>query len=515
MHTDSRSVYMAKVARIHSASAKIMSFCAILASTGCAQLLSKWNLSIPEKLVVQERKQVEGTSRKPIIVVRWPAILDKKAHDSIVNIQYAYVKQVTGNDLRGIVDYTQLPELLPYATTFYAADLYFAIRRAYPEAIVLLEPTLLQGASRNRIIDRPLADISIPIDLVADITVDQSATHSALVSGAFYFSLRGSPGLSTNCGVYVAMEYNFPKGEEVNSSRCTSFSAHDTPFSMWWSGTSYRSDKWLLKISDALPASTSYTLRYPLLSEANHGAFSATVPPYVAQDRPASPAEAQNAPLQPYIENFGKTIALAAQFIPVSRENGKALAEYTAYFDKQLSDALRTGATLTTAEEVNLKFIRRILDSELLVRAKHDEEVARQISAGDFGQAFRDVRLQMYAEYGKKMQRTWTSVVGAVALHGALLENSKTPTALVGAENATVDQFNSELAAQGRDYYKSIAPMIAELDSAAVDVGNRLVTIRTNDQAALRAALVNVYKTNSVAEKPHPLEDGKQKVKKK
>lgn len=474
---------------------------AVLAISGCAQILSKWDLSIPEKLIVKEKGESVEKYKKPIIVVRWPAILDDKARGSIVNIQYNFIQRVTGNNLRGIVDYTLLPELLPSITTFYSADLYFAIRQAFPNSIILLEPTLLQGVGFNNIHDKPLADISIPADFVVDITVDQSASHVAFVSGAFYFSLRGSPALSTNCGIYIAMEQNFPKIDDKALSKCSSYNAHVAPMNIWWSGLSNKSDNWPIAISEKLPPSSAYTIRYPLLADSNHGAFGATVPAYVNQEPPDSPKNAEKSAVHPYLENFAKTIVLAIQSVQIARDNPKALAEYAEYFDKELSEKLRVGATLSAVDDKNVRLLKRLLDSELSVRAKHDESVAREISAGNFGQSFRDIRLQMYKEYDKRMLKTWASVASAAALHGALINNANSAQALVGAENSTINQFNSEMAAIGRDYYKSIAPMVEGFESAAVEAGNGLVTIRAKNQVALRNALIDVYRKHKVLTK--------------
>lgn len=499
-----RFTHMAKVLRSSAGPIKCFLISAILATSGCAQILSKWDLSLPEKLVVKEENKFVEKIKKPIIVVRWPAILDNRALNSIIDIQYDFIQRVTGNNLRGIVDYTLLPDLLPHITTFYSADLYFSIRRAVPNAVILLEPTLLQGVSRNKISDKPIADISIPADFVVDIAVDQSASHVAFVSGGFYFSLRGIPALSTNCGLYIAMEHNFPKIDDKDPSKCSSYYAHMAPMNIWWSGVSNKSEIWPITISEKLPPSSVYTIRYPLLADSNHGAFNSSIPAYVGRGRPDSPKDAEEAPVHPYIENFAKTIALAVQSVPIARENSKAMAEYAEYFDKELSDKLRVGATLSIVEDKNFRLLKRLLDSELSVRAKHDEKIAREISAGDFGQSFRDIRLQMYKEYDKRMLKTWTSVARAAALHGALINNANSTQALIGAENSTINQFNNEMAAIGREYYKFIAPMVADFEAAAIDAGNGLVTIKANDQAVLRTALIDVYRKHKVVPKANP-----------
>lgn len=490
--------HVAKAGRLGMGAIKYFFIIAVLALSGCAQILSKWDLSIPEKLLVKQNIKFDEKDKKPIIVVRWPAILDDRARGSIVNNQYNFIQRVTGNNLRGIVDYTLLPELLPSITTFYSADLYFAIRQAFPNSVILLEPTLLQGVGLNKIYDKPLADVSIPADFVVDITVDQSASHVAFVSGSFYFSLRGIPALSTNCGIYIAMEQNFPKIDDKGLSKCSSYNAHMAPMNIWWSGLSNKSDNWPLAISEKLPPSSAYTIRYPLLADSNHGAFSSSIPAYVNQERPDSPNNTEGAPVHPYIENFAKTIVLAVQSVQIARDSPKALAEYAEYFDKELSEKLRVGATLSAVDDKNVRLLKRLLDAELSVRAKHDENVAKEITAGNFGQSFRDIRLQMYKEYDKRMLKTWTSVASGVALHGALINNANSAQALIGAENTTINQFNSEMAAIGRDYYKSIAPLIEGFESAAIEIGNGLVTIRAKDQAALRNALIELYRKHKV-----------------
>ena len=464
----------------------------LLALGGCA---SKWVREIPPQMVQSHSApQAESLSSDRVILLRWPAVIDNLAKKPVIDNLYDYMQRVTGNNMRRVEVYTGVPELLTISSTFYAAELYLAIRRSSPNTIVLLEPTMIRINPLGKIEDFALTDVRVPVDLVVDFSV-WSIPRLALIHNDFYLNIRASPKYSSgNCGLLLATAENGPDPINFDKIKCSKISPRDASFSIWRHGNTSGLDNLPHKKANSLPLSPSFTVEHPLLAESNAGPTTATPSPYVTNSRPSSPSDLEKSILHPYIENFGLISVSGLGFIPSIRNDSKSMIEYADVFDKDLSIALTNGEALNKKQQANLALLHKLLAAELSVRAQRDEQVARQIFGGAFGQAFRTSRDQMYVNYGKQMMKMWSTTFLAIGMHGALSGSAVSASAQIGAVNTTVDFFNRELQQQGESFYRQIAPAIDSLDRATFEIGGQTVSVQVADQTALRNKLKDTYK---------------------
>jgi hypothetical protein len=144
---------------------------AILA--GCAS--SALRTEFPTSFVMSDSAVKSGVPSHPAtFVVRWPALIDP-AVVPIVS-ENAYRESRARLAAIGVEPGPPSPqqmsgwlELLQTASTFYAAELYWELRRSAPSATVLLEPFIVKRSPDGEPVFAPLVDATLPVDLVADL----------------------------------------------------------------------------------------------------------------------------------------------------------------------------------------------------------------------------------------------------------------------------------------------------------------------------------------------------------
>jgi hypothetical protein len=119
--------------------------------------------------------------------------------------------------------------------------------------------------------------------------------------------------------------------------------------------------------------------------------------------------------------------------------------------------------------------------------------VRRADSTVAYGRKTRQVRDSAFSGHNARMSAMWGTVLAATAMHGQMLQTNRGLAGSLSAANSSMDHFNAEVQAQGETYLSRLAPSVAALGNASVNVVETTVTLPINDQAALRKALRGVY----------------------
>ena len=435
------------------------------------------------------------------IVVRWPALIDPAVlpivSDNLYRESRARMAAI-GVEL-GPPSPQQMSawlELLQTASTFYAAELYWSLRRSAPTATVLLEPFAVKRSPAGEPIFVPLVDATLAADLVADLW-SSSMEHVPLAVSTFEFSLSAPPIRAPgNCGLMLTADLSAPVAPTPSVTRCSSADPRVVLSSHYMLDGVFRTEAMLSHYKGrGLPLSTAQTAVMPRLFDGNPASVVGLTPSdYVRSSRPASPKQAAAAPLHPYIEQYGRIASSALSLIgppPVGRDDDMAV--YAANFDAALAQALHERRTLTPAQQANVVLLRRMANSERALRARRDEQIASEIIGGNFGMRVRQTRDEAYRGYNQRIASMWGTVLASSAMYGSALQAGGSAAAL-SAANTSMTRFNTETQAQGEAFISQLAPSLATLGEASLQVLGDSVLVPIADQAAMRQALSRLYK---------------------
>lgn len=468
---------------------------------GCGHSSIKTEFPYELTITDESARASAAKLKQPTIAIRWPALVDPLAMPILMDHGYQESRDrlaKIGIDVGPMIptQMTALLELLQTASTMYAAELYWASRRLAPNAIVVLEPFMIRKLPNGDVAPIPLIDASLPVDLVVDLWVG-SMPHIPLAVNTFEFALIAAPKRSPgNCGLLATTDLIAPLSKTFHSATCDGAAPRSVFQSHYLLDGIYRTEQDLANLGKvALPLSQARTVIFPRVFDGNPASVTGLTPSdYVKKSRPATPARAHEAELHPYVENYARIAVSAFGVIQPSDESHEAMASYAIAFDKSLGERLKTRSPITKTDAANVSLLRRLAQKEFEVRSRRDEQIAREIIGGDFGRRFRQTRDEAYAGYNKRISAMWGTVLTASVMYGGAIQAGGGPTTMLSAANSSMDQFNTQVAAQGKDFIERLAPSLAALGEANVGVLNDSVTVPLADQIALRHALVQLYR---------------------
>jgi hypothetical protein len=463
---------------------------------GCAS--GKRAREIPEGLTISsaDSRSAAQSAGSKVVSIRWPALIDQAAKPVVAENYRRYFYSTNRYDtpqssLSGFANF------LEANSTLYAAELYWAIRRADPTVTVLLEPHLVRVGVKGDLVSIPLVDPLPQPDLVAHLwSYSFPNTQLPLVSAVLSFSLQSTPLRSPgNCGNLFLSVDTEPFISSSNAAVCTSATLDYGRVSHWLLDGKVRDvADYPIKRKNSLPLVKSEIVIAPSFVEGFPGAFSAVESDYVKQSRPQGLEDAEKTVLNPFVVNYAAiTISGLGVLIPKS-ESLETMISYIEQFDFYLGEKVKSKSPLLLADKNNLSLIKKLQDQEINIRAKRDEEIAREILAGEFGKSFRRARDDAFANYGKRVSAMWATTAGSIALGGAMLQNAGAAAGVLAANNKAIDSFNQQMESDGLAYIRKIAPSLSGLEKSSLSMVDSSVKVAISDQQGLRLALKDLYK---------------------
>ncbi len=432
-----------------------------------------------------------------IVAIRWPALIAPNARQAIVSNGNQWIAVSMLPSLASDTPpLAALPDLIEASSTNFAAEMYWSIKRLDPSVQVLLEPQLVEMDRFGAASLKPLTEVSIPADVVADLWVT-TPPWQVLVAQEFQLTLQSAPVRSPgNCGLLLATIGHEPLQSAIEKVPCSAGldarNAMQAHFLL--DGEPRPRPMTALPNKATPPLSRDAVVLMKTVNYGDGGPFSASMNDYVKDSRPKGLADADRSPTHPIVSGFARLTVSGLSTIEPVEARPETLSSYLSQFDPSLADTLRGGKALTPAQSENLQLVRRLLAQELQVRGARDERIAREILGGDFGRQFRRTRDQAYSQYGKQMMKMWGGVAGALAIHSATLNATGPGLGALQASNQATDYFNQQQEAAGLAYVRSIAPSIASMGNANVSLLDQRLAIDIGDQRGLRNALIKLYK---------------------
>jgi hypothetical protein len=443
----------------------------------------------------QARQSASAVASK-VIVLRWPALVLPDSRAQVVANDRKWIGvSMSPMLMNDTPPFAAAPDLVEASSTLFAAELYWAIRRLDPTVTVLLEPQAVTTGRGGQLALRSLVDPTIPTDLVVDYWA-KTLSWQMLVSQSFNLAIQTAPVRSPgNCGLLLTTVGHQPMpwaydnvdckgGGDARNALQSNFLLDGEARPESLTGVLYRTE---------LPFNRDEVLLLRTPGYADGGPLSATMNEYVKTSRPQRLSDAEAVPVHSITAQHARLVVAALPMPDPRDAQPKALATYVRQFDPALADSLTANSPLAATQQANLDLVRRLLRQESEIRAKRDERIARELTAGDFGRKFRSARDQAYSAYGSQMLKTWAGTFGAIALHGAALQSAGAGLGALTASNQATDFFNKQTEAAGMQYIKDVAPSLSALGSTNVSVVGETVQVEVSDQAGLRAALQRLY----------------------
>ncbi len=437
---------------------------------------------------------VQRASSK-IVAIRWPALIAPNARQAIVSNGHQWIAVSMLPSLASDTPpLAAMPDLIEASSTYFAAELYWAIKRLDPSVQVLLEPQLVEMDRFGAASLKPLVDTAIPADVVADLWVTTSPWQ-VLVSQAFQLTLQSAPARSPgNCGLLLATIGHEPLPSSIEKVPCSGADARNAMQSHFFlDGEPRPRPMTALPNKPTPPLSREAVVLIKTVGYGDGGPFSASMNDHVRDSRPQRLADVERLPAHPIVSGLARLTVSGLSAIDPVEDRPETLSLYLSQFDPSMADALRAKRALTPAQTDNLRLARRLLEQELQVRAARDERIAREILGGDYGRQFRRTRDKAYSEYGSQMMKTWTGMLGSLAIQSATLNTMGSGVGALQASNQATDHFNQQQQEAGLAYVRNIAPSITSLGNANVSLLGQTLTIDIGDQQGLRKALVKLY----------------------
>lgn len=462
---------------------------------GCASS-DKWSHVLPETITASKAEKHQDIKNKPLRVValRWPAIIDVAARPLLVANYRRFIEESTSYDTP-VASLAGFSEFLESSSTFYAAELYWAIRRSDPSVVVLLEPHIVREGVGQNLVSQPLLEAGSMTDVAAHLWVYSAplSPSAPLVVSVMTFGLTTAPLRSPkNCGFLLVTVDTEPLAGEVEAASCNR--AAFIQSSHWLLDGGQRKGTFIEDLrTTTLPLSPLKTVVAPMLVEGKNGPFSATPSDYVVRSRPQRPQDAETTMLNPFIENYAKISVAGLDIVEPADDRLLHLEPYIREFDQVLANKVASSNSLSNAEKKNLALVNRIRSQELQVRMRRDEAVAREMLTGRFGRAFRQARDEAYASYGSTMSKMWLSTATALVTGSAALQSANSGAAVLAANNSAYDMFNQDIERSGLELVRRLAPSMQSLGKMSLNLLDESVSVAIGDQASLRTALRAIY----------------------
>ncbi|MGX6568271.1 hypothetical protein [Cupriavidus necator] len=362
---------------------------------------------IPPTLAAKPVAQTRPYSLTPLIVsVRWPAVVDPSISDDLKSAWQSFGD--VDNDKKFSVG------VLSASNTYHAAQTYVALRKAMPEANVVLEPQLVTRDKDGGIGLVPIGDASLPAALVVDLASFDTAEFP-FIGTSLSFVVRSPSALSpANCGLLVAAQNQL----RSSATKCASpsFAVTEKP-PLWYVGAYEKGAQYAGAIT-SLPLDGKHTLVYPRIRLSSFSIFGASRPSYVKNGTPADLGEIYNIELDPRVTNIAAVTSGAPAVLTTTDAATRMLERYMRTFDPPLADASISGAPLSRQQQANVQLIKKLLITELQARTKRDATTTGWILTGEFGKSFREAREKSYSGFNKMMLTSWVSAI-AVTSAGA------------------------------------------------------------------------------------------------
>ena len=465
----------------------------VLMLGGCAS--DKWSRDVAQELRISDVESRTAAQRadSKVISIRWPALIDQAAKPVIAENYRLYINSTTGYN-------TPLGKLGGFAnfleanSTLFAAELYWALRRVDPTVTVLLEPHLVRLGVSGGLVSIPLVDPLPQADLIAHLwSYSHPNPELPLIVAVLSFSLQSAPIRSPdNCGNLFLSVGTEPLVSLTPTCRLATTDSKN--ISHWLlDGRARDASSYLFKRKSVLPLTKSETVFSPSYLEGFNGPFSATASDYVRNSRAIRLEDAEAMVLNPFVLNYAAIAVSGLGVLTPRSESVEMMLPYIQQFDAVLGDKVISKTVLSSGDKKNIALIQKLQDQEFKIRARRDEEIAREILAGDFGQSFRRARDDAYANYGKRMAAMWTTTAGSIALGGAMLQGSGSAAGVLAANNKAIDSFNQKMESDGLTYIRQIAPSLSKLDKSSLSLVDSSVKVVVSDQQGLRSALKDLY----------------------
>lgn len=431
----------------------------------------------------QARASLDNATSR-IIAIRWPAVISAQARGKVVENDLSWYKIWTDGHDSPNGPFQALPDLIESSSTLFASELYWGIRRVDPSVVVLLEPQIVTAEKSGQLILKPLVDPAIPVDIIADLWVT-TVSWAALVSYSFDFMLQAAPARSPgNCGLLLTTIGHEPLPSAFEKTPCKSPNVRNALQSHVLLDGQGRADSMpAVRHKQALPLTKTETVQLKSYGYSD-GGLAATMNDYVKASRPVKLADAETTPIEPAIKNYANIAVSALSVIDPVDTAPHTLASYVQELDPPLAEKIRVASQLSSTEERNLRLIRKLLAAEVQVRAKRDEQIAREILAGEFGRKVRESRDKAYPAYNANMAKQLAA--GLTSLATTYSAGGVTTFANMQAYQAQLDNI-------GKEYTETIAPSVTAMGTATVNVLDGVITVDANDQEALRAAVKKLY----------------------
>ncbi len=477
------------------ARAMLLSAVSIFLLGGCAnKAIFNTGQEGPEFLPKVQTSAAPSTMDGGIYVIRWPAVVLPAAKPTLVDNNVNWVRRVVGYaDFPGFPAFAEYTEL---SSTYFAAELYWALRRAHPQSTVLLEPQAVEVTGFGEARQRPLADPAVSPDLVLDLWT-LTAADAPLLAFFFNFSIQTAPSRSPgNCGLLVSTVTHQPTESAFKQLDCVGGGEPRNALqSSFYLDGDVRPDGIPGRRSKlGLPLSQDETSLFRVLSYSDGHIAGATMSDYVKSSRPQKLADADQAPLLLQMENYARVAVSALPVVNARDLHPKIMSNYVRVFDAPIAEALDAGRALTATQRQNMALIQRIHAQEVVIRARRDEAIAREVFAGRFGGKFRQARDDAYGAQTKRMLGMWASTVASLGMYNSQLQQGGGGLNTLQAQNMTMDYFNAQQEQLGKQFVASVAPSLTSASKASIKVLEEGIDVSVNDQAALRAALMGLYK---------------------
>ncbi|WP_062612988.1 hypothetical protein [Caballeronia calidae] len=427
-----------------------------------------------------------------VIEIRWPIAVDKSARDNFVESARRNFYSIHGfHAQEKYLD--AVPEFTFAASTYSAAELYQAVLRKMPGAAVLLEPVVLRDQG-GAVVETPQVDDDIPADFIIEV-VDRQFPEFPFMNTYLSYTVRTAPSASPgNCGLLVAMEEEVKKSEVFSREMtCRGSLADMAPNPIWYFGFADEDVGTPPKVQSALPLRTDSVVVFPPVSLSSAGMFGVSQPEYVKTSRPSSPGDVSQMMLHPHLLNLASVVATAPSTLGTSPipVNGPRLARYVRSFDAPLADSIEKGERLSPTQLHNEEVIKKLLATEILLRATRDEQLSNWILAGKYGKNFRAVRDKSYSGFNSMMASSWLSAL-AVTAAGAAAPPT-TPLGTLQQNMSMLNQHAANMDTVGKGLYEQFIPSLDAMDAEYVEFEGTRVSLAKGSQQDLRRSLKAIY----------------------
>ena len=463
--------------------------------SGCATSGARVS-SIPSALQSSTPSMVGDANNPIVVVIRWPVSVSDDARGDVINSYRAFDRMVYAQGAQTESTIEVGPEMSFTSSTYYAAELAEAVRRAMPNARIIMQPVRLDTGNSGTVIETTPSEDTLPSTLIINL-VDHNGGKFPFLATMFSYTLRTAPYRSTeNCGLLVAMEEEISRSpaQQINIS-CDSTQAEKAPNPLWYLGFSEDTPKKTsFKTTESLPLSTHAVAVYPPTQLFSMTIFQANIPDYVRKSRPNNESDVKKVLLHPHLVNLANTVSSAPAVLEQPNLTNREIVEYIAFYDDQLAHAVRQGRSLSQPEERNIQTIRKLLNSELNIRAERDRKLATTMLTGPFGKSFRNQRDKSYEGFNSMMSASWASAAMITASSPA----ASSPMGMLSRNMTMLEQHSSNMDQAGLTIYDAFNISLDSLENEYINFDGEQVAINQKKQGSLRTSLAAIYNKHKI-----------------